>query len=65
MILISNDFLHKRKINNFEPYDVLLSIATNIPVLILQIFFVLQGHNKYIYIYRPFLYRFYTIYLYI
>ncbi len=63
MILISNDFLHKRKINNFEPYDVLLSIATNIPVLILQIFFVLQGHNKYIY--RPFLYRFYTIYLYI
>ncbi len=51
MILISNDFLHKRKINNFEPYDVLLSIATNIPVLILQICFVLQGHNKYIYIY--------------
>ncbi len=30
MILISNDFLHKRKIANFDPYNVLLAIATNI-----------------------------------
>ncbi len=26
-----NDFLHKRKINNFDPYNVLLAIAKNIP----------------------------------
>ncbi len=31
MILISNDFWHKRKINNFDPYDVFLAIATNLP----------------------------------
>ncbi len=24
-----NDFWHKRKINNFDPYNVLLAIATN------------------------------------
>ncbi len=30
MILISNDFGHKRKIYNFEPFNVLLSISTNI-----------------------------------
>ncbi len=47
MILISNDFCHKRKIYNFDPYNVLLSIATNIPVLLMT---VLQGH-LYIYIY--------------
>ncbi len=35
MILISNDFLHKRKIYNFEPYNVLLSITTNIAVLLM------------------------------
>ncbi len=29
---------------NFEPYNVLLAIATNIPVL-LKTAFVLQGHN--------------------
>ncbi len=28
---------------NFEPYNVLLSIATNIPVLLMTAF-VLQGH---------------------
>ncbi len=31
---IYNDFWHKVKIYNFEPYNVLLSIATNIPVLL-------------------------------
>ncbi len=35
MILISNDFCHKRKIDNFEPYNVLLAIATNIAVLLM------------------------------
>ncbi len=30
MILISNDFCHKIKMYNFEPYNVLLSISTNI-----------------------------------
>ncbi len=33
----------KEKIYNFEPYNVLLSIATNIPVLLMTAF-VLQGH---------------------
>ncbi len=32
MILISKDFCHNRKMYNFEPYNVLLSIATNTPV---------------------------------
>ncbi len=36
-------FWHKRKINNFDPYNVLLAIAKNIPVL-LKLGFVLQGH---------------------
>ncbi len=38
-----NDFCHKRKINNFDPYNVLLAVATNIPVLLMTAF-VLQGH---------------------
>ncbi len=42
MILISNDFWHKIKLNNFDPYNVLLSIATNIPVLLMTVF-KLQG----------------------
>ncbi len=36
MILISNDFWHKIKMHNFDPYNVLLAINTNIPML--------QGH---------------------
>ncbi len=43
MILISNDFWHKIKIYNFVPYNVLLAIATNIPVLLITAS-VLQGH---------------------
>ncbi len=43
MILISNDFWHKRKIYNFDPYNVLLAISTNIPQR-LNTDFVLQGH---------------------
>ncbi len=43
MILISNDFWHKRKMYNFDPYDVLLSISTDIPVLLMTAS-VLQGH---------------------
>ncbi len=39
-----NDFWHKRKMYNFEPYCVLLVIATNIPVL-LKTAFMLQGHK--------------------
>ncbi len=38
-----NDFWHKRKMNNFEPYNVLLAIATNIPQR-LNTACVLQGH---------------------
>ncbi len=41
MILISNDFWHKRKMYNLAPYNVLLTIATNI---LLKTGFVLQGH---------------------
>ncbi len=37
----------KRKMYNFDPYNVLLAIATNIPVLLMTAF-VLQGHT-YIY----------------
>ncbi len=33
----------KEKKDNFDPYNVLLSIATNIPVLLMTAF-VLQGH---------------------
>jgi len=35
MIVISNDFWHEIKIYNFDSYNVLLSIATNIPVLLM------------------------------
>ncbi len=38
-----NDFWHKRKIDNFDPYNVLLAIAINKPVLLMT-GFVLQGH---------------------
>ncbi len=37
MILISNDFRHYRKIYHFEPYNVLLAVATNIAVLLMYI----------------------------
>ncbi len=36
-------FWHKRKINNFDPYNVFLAIATNIPQR-LKTGFVVQGH---------------------
>ncbi len=38
-----NDFWHKRKIDNFDPYNVFLAIATKIPLL-LKTGFVVQGH---------------------
>ncbi len=44
MILIYKDFCHKRKMYNFDPYNVLLSIATNIDVLLMTAS-VLQGHK--------------------
>ncbi len=40
MILISNDFC-QIKMYSFEPYNALLAIATNIPVLLMS---VLQSH---------------------
>ncbi len=33
----------KEKYNNFDPYNVFLAIATNIPVLLMT-GFVVQGH---------------------
>ncbi len=41
---MEHDFCHKRKIYNFDPYNILLAIATNIPVLLMTAF-VLQGHT--------------------
>ncbi len=38
-----NDFWHKRKINNFDPYNVFLAITTNIPQRV-KTCFVVQGH---------------------
>ncbi len=38
-----NDFCHKRKIDNFYPYNVFLAIAINIPQR-LKTGFVVQGH---------------------
>ncbi len=43
LYLISYDFWHKININNFDPYNVFLAIATNIPER-LKTGFVLQGH---------------------
>ncbi len=46
-----NDFGHTRKIDNLDPYNVCLVIATNIPVL-LKTGFVVHGYiYKYIHIY--------------
>ncbi len=57
-LTISNDFWHKRKMYNFDPYNVLLTIATNIPVLLMTAS-VLQGHiYKYINICRI-IYKYY------
>ncbi len=33
--LLNNDFRHKIKIDTFDPYNVFLAIATNIPVLLM------------------------------
>ncbi len=38
------NFWHKIKIDKFDPYSVLLAIATNITVLLMT-GFVLQGHT--------------------
>ncbi len=40
------DFWHKRKMDNFDSYNVLLAIATNIPVQF-KSGFVVQGHIFY------------------
>ncbi len=45
MILISNDFCHKIKMYNLDPYNILLAISTNIHVLLMTAF-ALQGHVK-------------------
>ncbi len=36
MISISNDFWHKIKMYNFDPYNALLSISTNMTASVLQ-----------------------------
>ncbi len=42
-IYYPNDFWHKRKIDHFDPYNVFLAIATDIPVPLMA-GFVVQGH---------------------
>ncbi len=39
-------YIYKHINDDFDPYNVLLSIATNIPVLLMTAL-VLQGHMKY------------------
>ncbi len=43
LIAVLYDFWHKRKIDHFDPYNVLLAISTNIP-LRRETGFVVQGH---------------------
>ncbi len=45
---------------NFDPYNVLLSIATNIPVLLMTAF-VLQGHILLWFKYNYFKYTFQSV----
>ncbi len=59
--LYPNDFWHKIKIYNFDPYNVFLAIATNIPVL-LKTGFVVHIYSIYIYTYT---YTVYISYIYI
>jgi len=42
LYLISYVFWPKRKIDNCDPYNVLLAFATNIPIFVTG--FVIQGH---------------------
>ncbi len=42
--IISNDLWHQRKMYNFAPYNVFLSIATNILQRLKTGFVVVQGH---------------------
>ncbi len=48
LLNILNYFWHLIKMYNFEPYSVLLSIATNIAVLLMTAS-VLQGHIYFIF----------------
>ncbi len=43
-ILCPNDFWHKRKIYYFDPYNVFLAIATNLPQRLETWALVVQGH---------------------
>ncbi len=43
IFMVHDLYFHKRQMYNFDPYNVLLAIATNIPVLLMTAF-VLQGH---------------------
>ncbi len=46
--LYPNDFWRKRKMYNFDPYNVFLAIATNIPQRLKTGFVVLQSHIKWL-----------------
>ncbi len=55
------DFWHKRKIYNFDPFNVFLAVATNIPMLLMS-GLVVQGHVLF---YFSFIYINKNIYIYI
>ncbi len=48
LVKYPNDFWHKRKVDNFDPDNVLLAIAKNIPEQLMT-GFVVQGHIKYLF----------------
>ncbi len=43
-IFTEENFGHKRKLYHFDPYVVLLAIATNMCTVLLMTGFLLQGH---------------------
>ncbi len=61
MILISNDFWHTLKMYNFDPFNVFLSISTNIPVLIMPGFVYISLEN--VFGFRTFVFRAVTDYM--
>ncbi len=43
-LIFYNDVRHKRNIDNIDPYNLLLEIASNIPVQLKKTVFLVQGH---------------------
>ncbi len=43
-LIFYNDVRHKRNIDNIDPYNLLLEIASNIPVQLKKTVFLVRGH---------------------